>query len=53
MLKVDEGVPALYNMHLVLEKLAKALWVRYNEENIPLRIHNINYLLSQTPLVLS
>ena len=34
----------------VLEKLAKALWVKNNEESIPPRIHNIVLLLEQQKL---
>jgi HEPN domain-containing protein len=38
---------------LTLEKLLKAFWVRDNVENIPPKMHNLNYLLAQTQLALS
>jgi len=38
---------SLFWAHLVLEKLAKALWVKNNEENIPPKIHNLVVLLKQ------
>ena len=37
----------LFWAHLVLEKLAKALWVKNHEENIPPKIHNLIVLLRQ------
>ena len=39
---------SLFWAHLVLEKLAKALWVKNNEENIPPKIHNLIVLLKQS-----
>jgi len=38
---------ALFWAHLVLEKLAKAHWVKNNEENIPPKIHNLTTLLNR------
>ena len=38
---------SLYWAHLVLEKLAKAHWVKNNDENIPPKIHNLIVLLKQ------
>ena len=38
---------SLFWAHLVLEKLAKAHWVKNNEENIPPKIHNLIVLLKQ------
>ena len=38
---------ALFWAHLVLEKLAKALWVKNNEGNTPPKIHNLISLLKQ------
>jgi len=35
----------LFWAHLVLEKLAKALWIKNHEENIPPRTHSIVRLL--------
>ena len=34
--------------HLVLEKLAKANWVRTHQENIPPKVHNIIWLLDES-----
>jgi HEPN domain-containing protein len=39
---------SLFWMHLVLEKLAKALWVKNHEENIPPKTHDIVRLLEQS-----
>jgi len=38
----------LFWAHLVLEKLAKALWVKTHEENIPPKVHNIVWLLEES-----
>ena len=38
----------LFWAHLVLEKLAKAHWVKNHEENIPPKIHNLISLLEQS-----
>jgi len=38
----------LFWAHLVLEKLAKAHWVKKHEDNIPPKIHNIVRLLEQS-----
>jgi len=38
---------SLFWAHLVLEKLAKALWVKNNEGNTPPKIHNLVVLLKQ------
>ena len=38
----------LFWAHLCLEKLAKAIWVKTNQDNIPPKIHNIVYLLRQS-----
>jgi HEPN domain-containing protein len=46
-------IQALFFAHLVLEKISKAIWIKYNESNIPPKIHNILKLLSQTPVNLS
>jgi len=40
----------LFWAHLVLEKLAKAHWVRNNQENIPPKVHNIVWLLEQAAI---
>ena len=38
----------LFWAHLTLEKLAKAHWVKTHEDNIPLKIHNIVWLLDES-----
>ena len=38
----------LFWAHLVLEKLAKALWVKTHQENIPPKVHNITWLLEES-----
>ena len=44
---------ALFWAHLVLEKLAKALWVKNHEENIPPKVHNIVWLLEDSGVEIS
>jgi HEPN domain-containing protein len=44
---------SLFFAHLVIEKLCKSLWIKYNEENIPPRTHNLIHLLSATPIQLT
>jgi len=39
---------SLFWAHLVLEKLAKALWIKNNEGNTPPKIHNLITLLKQS-----
>lgn len=31
----------LFFAHLVIEKICKALWIKYNEGNVPPRTHNL------------
>jgi HEPN domain-containing protein len=38
----------LFWSHLVLEKLAKAHWVKTHEDNIPPKVHNIVWLLEES-----
>jgi HEPN domain-containing protein len=38
----------LFWSHLVLEKLAKAHWVKNHKENIPPKIHNVIWLLEES-----
>ena len=38
----------LFWAHLTIEKLAKAHWVKNNEDNIPPKIHNIVWLLEKS-----
>jgi HEPN domain-containing protein len=40
-------VYCLFFSHLVIEKLSKALWIKYKDENYPPRIHNIVYILEK------
>jgi HEPN domain-containing protein len=44
---------SLFFAHLVIEKLCKALWIKFNEENVPPRTHNLIQLLTSTPIDLS
>ncbi len=41
----------LFCVHLSIEKLSKALWVKENQNNYPPRIHEIKYLLADTSFV--
>lgn len=41
---------SLFFAHLVIEKLCKSLWIKYNSDNIPPRTHNLINLLSSTPI---
>jgi HEPN domain-containing protein len=45
-------IHCLYFAHLSTEKICKALWVKYNVENIPPKIHNLVKILSQTKVEL-
>ena len=42
----------LFWAHLVLEKLAKAHWIKKHEENIPPKVHNIVWLLEESDVKL-
>lgn len=44
---------ALFFLHLSLEKVCKAQWIKTNEDNVPPKTHNLIFLLSQTGLKLS
>jgi HEPN domain-containing protein len=46
-------VYSLFFAHLVLEKLAKANWVKDNEENFPPKTHNLLSIISKTSLQFS
>jgi len=48
LLKGKQYLQCLFWAHLVLEKLAKAIWVKNHTENIPPRIHNLVLLLEQS-----
>ena len=53
MLETKHNVFALFAMHLVIEKLLKAIWVKHNSSNFPPRTHNVVTLLSQSNLKLN
>jgi HEPN domain-containing protein len=42
----------LFWAHLVLEKLAKALWVKHHQDNIPPKVHNVVWLLEESNIEL-
>jgi HEPN domain-containing protein len=44
---------SLFFAHLVIEKLCKSIWIKYNTENVPPRTHNLIYLLLSTPITLT
>ena len=48
--KTKDYMHCLFWVHLVLEKLAKAHWVRTNQDDIPPRIHSIVRLLEQSSI---
>ncbi len=50
LLNGQKYLQSLFFAHLVIEKLCKALWINYHQENVPPRTHNLNYLLSSTPI---
>jgi len=41
---------SLFFAHLVIEKICKAIWIKYNTENVPPRSHNLLFILSTTPI---
>ena len=41
-------IHSLFWAHLVLEKLAKAHWIRTHDDNIPPKVHNVVWLLMQS-----
>jgi HEPN domain-containing protein len=43
---------SLFFAHLVIEKICKAIWIKHNDGNIPPRTHNLNHILSTTPIEL-
>jgi HEPN domain-containing protein len=44
---------SLFFAHLVIEKLCKSIWIKFNIENIPPKTHNLIHLLSATPIELT
>jgi HEPN domain-containing protein len=53
MLECRTYTHALFFMHLVLEKLLKAHWVKNNESNHPPRTHDLVKLFEQTKLIIA
>lgn len=52
LLEKKDYVFGLFCLHLSLEKLAKALWVKENQVNFPPRIHELKYILTDTSMLL-
>lgn len=50
MLECRTYIHALFFMHLVLEKLLKAHWVKDNIGNFPPRTHNLIHIVNNTSL---
>jgi len=48
MFTANRYLHCLFWAHLVLEKIAKAHWVRTHEDNIPPKVHNIVWLLEES-----
>ena len=46
-------VYCLFFVHLMVEKLSKAVWVKYNVDNYPPKSHNTCYILDQAKIGLS
>jgi HEPN domain-containing protein len=44
---------SLFFAHLVIEKLCKSIWIKFNQENVPPRTHNLIHLLTSTPIKLT
>lgn len=44
---------SLFFAHLVVEKLCKSLWIKHSNDNVPPRTHNLIFLLSATPVILT
>lgn len=47
-LKEKDYVFALFCLHMSMEKLIKAVWVRENNTNFPPRIHNLITIIADT-----
>jgi len=43
----------MFFIHLSIEKICKAHWVKDNSENYPPKVHNLIYLLKQTTTILT
>ena len=44
---------SLFFAHLVIEKMCKALWIKYNTDNVPPKTHNLIHLISSIPIELT
>lgn len=51
--KGSNYLQSLFFAHLVIEKLCKSIWIKFNIENIPPKTHNLIHLLSATPIKLT
>ena len=51
--KTKNYLHCLFWAHLVLEKLAKAHWVKTHLDNIPPKIHNVVWLLEESSVYLT
>lgn len=49
----NDFVYCLFFVHLTLEKIAKAVWVKNNDENFPPKTHNIVYILEKSEVLLT
>jgi HEPN domain-containing protein len=55
-LKLFDSKDYLYSLffsHLTIEKLSKAIWVKFSSENYPPKTHNILFVLEKVNYVLS
>jgi HEPN domain-containing protein len=48
MFKTKNYLHCLFWAHLVLEKLAKAYWIKNHQDNIPPKVHNVVWLLYES-----
>ena len=48
LLNTKRYLHCLFWAHLTLEKLAKALWVKNHQDNIPPKVHNVVWLLEES-----
>lgn len=53
LMKDSKYVYVLFFAHLYLEKIAKALWVKNNIDNVPPKTHNLLKLVNESNLFLS
>ncbi len=52
LMKDNRYVYVLFFAHLYLEKIAKALWVQNNIDNVPPKTHNLLKLINESNVVL-